>query len=245
MVLFGPFIHVQSSSLLFGPVWSYSVLFGPFSLLVHVQSYSVLLYLIRSCSVHSFVFNPIRSYSVLFGLNQFCSVLFGPLGPLSSYSVLFSPFSPLRSYSVHSLIFGPILSYSVLFDLIRSFSVHSVLFGPFQSFSVLFDLIWSCLVLFSLIRSSLVLIGSIPSITIHFVFLAALHKRKKIWGFSRRSFLGVVTMENCNIQNKDIVAMSILASHAYDDEIVFIPKGDIIIFVASHQSWIFLYSLQC
>ena len=43
-------------------------------------------------------------------------------------------------------------------------------------------------------------------------------------------------MENCNIQNKDIVAMSILASHAYDDEIVFIPKGDIIIFVASHQS---------
>ena len=56
-------------------------------------------------------------------------------------------------------------------------------------------------------------------------------------------------MENCNIQNKDIVAMPILLashdSHEYDDKIVFILKGDILIFVASHQSWIFLYLLQC
>lgn len=43
-------------------------------------------------------------------------------------------------------------------------------------------------------------------------------------------------MENRNIQNKDIIAMLILVSHEYDDEIVFIPIGEILIFVASHQS---------
>ena len=102
---FGP---IQLTLVLFSPVLSYSVQFGPIRSIMStlvlicpfilIRSYSVHFGPIRSTLVHYLFFCPIRStlsYSVLYGPIR--STLF-PFGPIRSTS---SPFGPIWSICVH------------------------------------------------------------------------------------------------------------------------------------------------
>ena len=127
LVHFSPITSILSTFVLFGQLWSYSVLIRP---------------LIRSILSTLVLFGsprPIRSTSVLFAL-WFYLVLYSPIWSILSTLTLFGPIyhhiGLHQSYFVHSVHFGPIRSSLVLFvwlHFIRSTSVHSDNFSPFGS----------------------------------------------------------------------------------------------------------------
>ena len=112
------FSLIQSTLILFGQLWSYSIHFYP---TWSICPYAVHFSLIWSSLV---IFGPFYlawSYSVHFGPIWSNSVLFSPLDPLRSNLVLFGIFYPLWFYFIS---FGPIrsiLSILVLFSLLRFF----------------------------------------------------------------------------------------------------------------------------
>ena len=140
LVLFSSFSLVWflwSSSVLFGPFRSYSVLFSSFGPLPSYLAPFDLIWSIRPCSVQSVLFGLIQSssvHSVMFGLARSCSVhllMFGPFSLIRSCSILFGPVWLFFFFDRWSslTLFVPIQFYSVQFGFIQSYSVRSVLFG--------------------------------------------------------------------------------------------------------------------
>ena len=110
LVLFGLIQSILSTLILFSPLWSFAVNFGP------LRSTMVLIGLIQFTSVlfnlfyfsplwfYLVLFYPLWSYSVHFGIIQFTLIIFSLFGPILStsvYLVYFVEFGPFVSTSVH------------------------------------------------------------------------------------------------------------------------------------------------
>ena len=116
----------MTTSVLFSPIWSYSVHFSPIRLIsVQLGWFGLIL----STLVLHVPFASIHSTLILFGQRWFYSALFGPYWSYSVHSVYFGPiqsnlviFSPIWPNSVHLILFGPL----------RYYMVHSLYFGPIR-----------------------------------------------------------------------------------------------------------------
>ena len=149
-------------SILFGSIWSHSILFSSFSPLKFYSVQFGPFSLIQSIESSLALFSPHWSYFVHFSLLRSTQSIFSLLGPHWSYSVhsvhfdprqsysghlvhyglirfilytlvLFGPFCPLRSYSIHSTIQSS-MSTLILFGPVWSHWVHSIYFGLIQSY---------------------------------------------------------------------------------------------------------------
>ena len=120
LVLFGLIQSILSTLILFSPLWSFAVKFGPLrstSVLCDQQwSYSVSFsshrcYSIYSISVH---FDSIWSYSIHFGPIRSTLVLYSLLWSYLVYSVLVCPLRSIQSISSNSVHLCP-LTYMISF----------------------------------------------------------------------------------------------------------------------------------
>ena len=139
----GSIQSIMFSSIQFGLIRSYSVLFSPF--------YPPKFYLV---------------YFVPFNLIQSTSLLFGPFGPHLFYSVHSVHYSPIQFKLV---LFGPfclLQSYSIQIDSIQSSlstTVQYAHFGPTVQFGPVQSIL-STLVLFGPLRFNLVIFSPLCSI---------------------------------------------------------------------------------
>ena len=117
-------INIQKSfSVLFNPLWFYSVQIGPIR---SILSTSVLFGRYWSSSVH---YGPICSYSVHY-------VHFGPNMSIRSFLVHIAPLCPIQSTSIlfgHILFIQFTLFHLVYLCLLRSIRTTSIYFDPLQS----------------------------------------------------------------------------------------------------------------